>query len=266
MACLVRSEKNGVYRSLTKYFAHAQRVLFITGAGLSADSGLPTYRGIGGLYNDRYTEDEIPIEVALSGEMFLQSPEITWKYLLEIEFGCRQAGHNIAHRIIAEFEKLIPDTWVLTQNIDGFHRTAGSKNLIEMHGSFSQLYCLSCGVWETVNNYSHLDLPATCEHCGGLVRPSVVLFGEPLPVHATGLLERELGKGFDVIFSVGTSSVFPYIAQPILQARSLGAVSVEINPGETGVSREVDYKMFAGAADAMRMIWDALGQSPPKNV
>ena len=122
---------NSLVREIVQHIVHAQRVLFITGAGLSADSGLPTYRGIGGLYNDRHTEDEIPIEVALSGEMFLQSPEITWKYLLEIERGCRQAGHNIAHRIIAEFENLIPDTWVLTQNIDGLHRTAGSKKLIE---------------------------------------------------------------------------------------------------------------------------------------
>ena len=114
--------------------AQSQRILFITGAGLSAESGLPTYRGIGGLYDEANTEEDIPIEVALSGGMLKQRPEITWKYLLQVADACRGAGHNIGHELIAKIQEIKPDSWVLTQNIDGFHRSAGSNQLIEIHG------------------------------------------------------------------------------------------------------------------------------------
>ena len=104
----------------------AEHVLFITGAGISADSGLPTYRGIGGLYNDQHTEEGMPIEVALSAEVMQRTPAITWKYLARIEASCRTARPNAAHEIIARLQQHRRVT-VLTQNIDGFHRQAGSR-------------------------------------------------------------------------------------------------------------------------------------------
>ena len=88
--------------------AQSQRILFITGAGLSAESGLPTYRGIGGLYDEANTEEDIPIEVALSGGMLKQRPEITWKYLLQVADACRGAGHNIGHELIAKIQEIDP--------------------------------------------------------------------------------------------------------------------------------------------------------------
>ena len=105
--------------------AGARRILFITGAGLSADSGLPTYRGLGGLYHDRLTEEGLTIEQALSGRTLSQRPDITWKYLAEIEANCRGAQPNAAHRLIAALEQEKDSVWVLTQNIDGLHRAAG---------------------------------------------------------------------------------------------------------------------------------------------
>ena len=107
----------------------ARRLLFITGAGISADSGLPTYRGIGGLYNDQTTEDHFSIETALSGAMLDAQPAITWKYLHQIESTCRGARFNDAHAIIADLDNHF-EVCVLTQNIDGFHRNAGSRYLI----------------------------------------------------------------------------------------------------------------------------------------
>lgn len=234
----------------------AERVLFITGAGMSADSGLPTYRGIGGLYDGELTEDGIPIEEALSGSMMQHRPEIAWKYLLQIEQSCRSAGFNRGHRILAEIEAEKPGTWVLTQNIDGFHHAAGSRQVIEIHGRFGELYCVSCDYREQVKDYSGIHhLPPACPHCGGLVRPAVVLFEEMLPAPATASLYQELSEGFELVFSIGTTSLFPYIAQPLLEGREQGALTVEINPSVTAVSAYVDYKLPAGAAEILEKLW-----------
>lgn len=231
----------------------ARRVLFVTGAGISADSGLPTYRGIGGLYNDQTTEDSFSIETALSGSMLETNPAITWKYLHQIEHSCRGARFNDAHAIIAEWQDHF-EVCVLTQNIDGFHRDAGSRNLIEIHGDIHDIHCTRCDYAATVSDYSDLNLPPACPRCHALVRPRVVLFGEVLPTPAIQQLYRELDQGFDLVFSIGTTSVFPYIAGPVVQANQMGIPTVEINPGETNVTRFVDYKLAAGAAVSLRAI------------
>ncbi len=243
-----------------EWVAAAKRILFITGAGISADSGLPTYRGIGGLYDNNHTEDGIPIEVALSGEMMQSRPEITWKYLLQIERACRGAGHNLAHRVIADIERMKPASWVLTQNIDGFHCTAGSKNLIEIHGQVGELYCSKCLHRETVPDYSHIDEIPYCSRCHNVMRPAVVLFGEMLPERAVMQLHREMLRGFDLVISIGTTSVFPYIAQPVFEARKWGAKAVEINPGITEVSPFVNLRLPMRAAQALEQIHNLLGR------
>jgi NAD-dependent deacetylase len=229
----------------------AHRVLFITGAGISADSGLPTYRGVGGLYDDILTDDELPIEVALSGTMLRSRPALTWKYVLEIEKACRGAVPNRGHEIIAEIERQKPETWVLTQNIDGFHRRAGSQNLIEIHGHLLDLQCTRCDWEEEVANFSYLALPPKCIRCNGPIRPDVVFFGEMLPEKKIEMLYSEMARGFDMVFSVGTTSVFPYISEPVLAARQAGVPTVEINPGETDISQLVDYRLQMGAAAAL---------------
>lgn len=236
---------------------HAKRVLFITGAGISADSGLPTYRGIGGFYNNQDTEDGIPIEEALSGPMMKSAPEIPWKYLAQIEKNCRGAHPNAAHTVIAELHKHAPVT-VLTQNIDGFHRTAGSHDLIEMHGNLFDLCCVNCDYKTTVSDYANLhEIPPPCPQCFGFLRPEVVLFGEMLPGPAIRRLEEVLDEGYDLVFSIGTSSVFPYIAQPFVFARQYNALSVEINPATTIVSRHADIAWRTGAAEALTQLWEA---------
>ncbi|MCC6134232.1 MAG: NAD-dependent protein deacylase [Candidatus Contendobacter sp.] len=238
----------------------ARRLLFITGAGISADSGLPTYRGIGGLYNDQHTEENFTIETALSGSMLEANPAITWKYLGQIESACRGARFNEAHTIIAEWQERF-EVCVLTQNIDGFHRDAGSHNLIEIHGDIHDLFCTRCDYAVTVPDYSSLQIPPVCPRCQALVRPRVVLFGEALPSAAIQHLYAELNQGFDLVFSIGTTSVFPYIAGPVAQASQSGIPTVEINPGDTHVTRLVDYKLAAGAATSLRAIHTALEQA-----
>ncbi|MEK6845425.1 MAG: Sir2 family NAD-dependent protein deacetylase, partial [Nanoarchaeota archaeon] len=112
---------SGAIAKIARLLKNCKSIMFITGAGISADSGLPTYRGIGGLYNDKLTEDGIPVEMALAGETLVRQPAVTWKYLSQIEKNCRNAKFNRGHEVITETEKCFERVWVLTQNIDGFH-------------------------------------------------------------------------------------------------------------------------------------------------
>lgn len=226
-------------------------MLAITGAGISADSGLPTYRGIGGLYESDLTEDAMPIEEALSGAMMRSRPEVTWKYIHQIEASCRDKKHNVAHEALAQLESRLERFTVLTQNIDGFHRAAGSREVIEIHGSVQELFCVDCGDERRVDNYAGLEIPPRCAACSGLVRPRVVLFGELLPDEAVERLYAVLDEGVDVVLSIGTTSVFPYIAGPVLQAARLGLPTVEINPGDTEVSHLVRHRIRERAAIAL---------------
>jgi NAD-dependent deacetylase len=222
--------------------AGARNLLFITGAGISADSGLPTYRGIGGLYDARHPEEGIPIEEILSGEMLRRRPELTWKYLGQIEQATRGARLNRAHEVIAEMESHFGRVWTLTQNIDGLHRQAGAKNVLEIHGSLHHLACTGCQWRQTVADYGGLSLPPRCPRCRAILRPRVVLFGEALPHETVELFYAQLEAGFDAVFSIGTTSVFPYIAGPVEAAARCGWATIEINPAETRVSSIVDVK------------------------
>lgn len=234
----------------------SKSILFITGAGISADSGLPTYRGIGGLYNDRLTEDGIPVEAALAGETLRTSPEITWKYLLQIEENCRKASFNRAHEVIAQMEKCFERVWVLTQNIDGFHQEAGSSKVIDIHGDLHKIACMKCNWRKEVADYGGMEIPPRCPECASVVRPEVVFFGEMLPEDKLAVLKRQLEQGFDIYFSVGTSSVFPYISRPIIAANYLGRPTVEINPEETEISGLAGIKLHMRAAEALGAIWE----------
>ncbi len=236
----------------------ANSVLFITGAGMSADSGLPTYRGVGGLYENGDTEDGLPIEVALSGPVFRRQPEITWKYLGQIERGTRGASFNRGHQVLAALENRLSRCWILTQNVDGFHTEAGSKNVIEIHGNLHHLSCTQCHRHVTVKDYSGISIPPVCQSCGALMRPEVVLFEEQLPLEALEILERELRNPFDIAISIGTSSYFPYIVQPVIDARRVGTFTIEINPTQTIISELVDLKFSVGAAQVLDEVWKRL--------
>lgn len=236
----------------------SRSALFITGAGVSADSGLPTYRGIGGLYNDRHTDEGIPIEQALSEPFFEENPEITWRYLLQIEKASRGAKPNRAHEVIALLESRLDRVCVLTQNVDGLHRAAGSTCIIDIHGDVHEIICTRCDYRQTVEDYLGLEPLPLCPECNAVLRPDVVLFEELLPTHKVEKLRDEQRRGFDIVFSIGTSSLFPYISEPVYHARAIGIPTVEINPGTTDVSSLVDHHIRAGAVEAMDAIWRAL--------
>jgi NAD-dependent deacetylase len=231
-----------------------KRLLFITGAGLSAESGLPTYRGIGGLYVNAQTEHGVPIEQALSGPMFRRNPELTWHHIARIERAVRGAEPSPAHQLIARLERE-HEVVVLTQNVDGLHQRAGSSQVIDIHGDCHELHCTRCDYNERRSDYEGMTLPPRCPTCDAIVRPNVVLFEEALPEAKLTQLDEELSRGFDATFSIGTTSSFSYIAEPVLLAAKRGQLSIEINPDQALVSDLVSVKLACGAGRGLRAIF-----------
>jgi len=245
---------------IAELLQQSNRVLFITGAGISAESGLPTYRGVGGLYNQEHTEEGYPIEQCLSASMFRVRPDITWKYMLQIGKDVIQCQPNPAHQIIARWEEEFAQRGgkvvVLTQNIDGYHRLAGSKNVLEIHGTFEELFCTKCTwetSWKTLLNEEGTTVPI-CQKCGAVIRPRIVMFEEMLPQQVLRQFEEEFDNGFDMVFSIGTSSMFPYIIRPVYEAIDCGKRTVEINPARSELSHQVTYYLPMRAAEALQEI------------
>ena len=241
--------------SVVTALSQANRVLFITGAGVSEESGIPTYRGIGGIYNQKL-KNGMEVEELLSISSFNTNPHLVWKYIYEMENRCRNALPNRGHYIIAKMEEFLPYVLVVTQNVDGLHRKAGSKNLIELHGYIYNLKCRRCGKETEVSDFSHIDIPPYCSECGGIIRPDVVFFGETLPVKKYYRLISEIKDGFDIVFSVGTSSLFSYVSLPVYEIKNRGGLTVEINPSFTSISHIVDIKITMEAGPALSLIWE----------
>lgn len=244
------------------------RLLFVSGAGLSADSGLPTYRGIGGLYEGGLPATEgYPIEDVLSGGMLRRRPELTWRHLLEIARSAHGASFNRGHEVIAEMERHFADVWTFTQNVDGFHHAAGSRNVIDIHGDLHRLVCTDCDFARdvTATDYLGLELPPRCPDCGEVVRPDVVLFGEMLPEGKLDRLFERLADGPSIVLSIGTSSLFPYVEAPVRHALAHGTPTVEINPGRTDLSDDVDIQVPARAAEALDAIWSRYRARRPRD-
>ena len=234
-------------------------VLFITGAGLSADSGLPTYRGVGGLYSERDTEEGMSIEEALSASVFERRPDITWKHIRNIAKAGAGATPNRGHQVIAALATRLPRVVVLTQNVDGLHEAAGSPHVIPIHGDVSSLQCTECEWTAPMPDVDELSPVPRCPICMSVARPPVVLFEEMLPEPAVERYHSELSQGFGVVVSVGTSGQFPYITAPVRHIQSGGGLAAEINPAPTSLSPVVDLRIRTGAALALGHLGTLLG-------
>ncbi len=249
------ADQSRLIDEIVEWLQPEHRIFVVTGAGMSAESGLPTYRGVGGLYNSGETEQGMSIEELLSGATYRRQPELTWKYLGEIGKGCSKASFNRGHELLAEMESHFADFCILTQNIDGFHLDAGSKNVIEIHGNLHHLRCEACQHRSYVEKFDDIKLPPHCEKCGEMMRPNVVLFDEMLLGDACDHMARQWDSGFDIVFSIGTTSVFPYIREPVTHCAREGKPSVEINPTETSVSDICQYRLPVAASLALEEIW-----------
>lgn len=245
-------------REIAELLKTARRVLFITGASVSAESGVPTFRGATGAFSNGLTEEGIPFEDVLSGPTFRRNPILSWKYFFRLERSFRGKEPNAAHRAIAALQSPGRTVWVATQNIDGWHQAAGTGHVLELHGNLRRIICTNCDHQKYGETFEGMGELPRCADCGAVLRPDAVLYEEMLPENVLERLDQELAEGFDIIFSVGATSVFSYVTAPIAMAVRRGIPTVEINPDETSVSYLMRFRLAAPAGKILPSILDAI--------
>jgi len=223
-----------------KALRDASYVLALTGAGISTESGIPAFRGSQGLW-ERYDPEEY---AHISS--FLRNPKKVWGMLKELYGIMKEAQPNPAHEALALLEEHGLLKGVITQNVDGLHQRAGSKRVIEFHGSGETLICLSCGRVFKTDEVSLEDLPPTCP-CGGLLKPQIVFFGEPIPPQVLDEAFQEADK-CDLMLVVGTSAQVYPAAQLPYKVVERGGKIVEVNLEETPLTRELSTIFLKGSA------------------
>lgn len=189
-------------REIKEIIKNAERIVFFGGAGVSTDSGIPDFRGNGGIYTER-EEYEEPPEIILSAPYLLSRPRSFYRYYRE-NMLYPYAEPNDAHIALAKLERIGKLSAVITQNIDGLHSAAGSVNVIELHGSVHRNYCVRCGKKYALSYVLESDVVPTCKECGAMVRPDVVLYREGLDNEAFSRAEDEVYNA-DVMIVGGTS-------------------------------------------------------------
>lgn len=219
------------------------RVLALTGAGISAESGIPTFRG-----KDGWWRREDPTKLATQSA-FDRDPSHVWEWYEYRRGLIAGAEPNAGHRALAEWESGL-DVLVATQNVDDLHERAGSRRVTHIHGSIWRVRCQRCGRESEHRCHPLPERPPRCEACGGLERPAVVWFGEMLPADPLRRVESFIRDGVDVTLVVGTEASFGYIQGCALAARQAGALLVEVNPSRTVLSDAVDIRL-AGPAGAV---------------
>jgi len=221
---------------------NAKKIVFVTGAGISQESGIPTFRGTDGLWR-KYD----PMQLATI-DAFYNDPKLVWEWYEDRRKNILNAKPNPGHFAIAEFEKY-KEVIVLTQNIDGLHQRAGSTNVLELHGSIIRIKCSVCNFKDNIPN-SFDELPPKCSSCNNILRPDVVWFGESLPQDVWNQAIFE-ANSCDVMIIVGTSLVVSPANTLPVYAKQNNALLVEVNPEETIMSSEMDLSLKMTSAKAL---------------
>lgn len=237
---------------LRDIFKRAQRVLVLTGAGTSAESGVPTFRGGG----KTAVWKGMPFEIISSAGMLARDLPAVWEWFNYRRELLSALKPNPAHEAIANWQEFFPDLTLVTQNIDGLHQAAGSRHVIEMHGSIWRARCFDCGARYDVRELKFDDGAPSCFDCGGHLRPDVVLFGEMLPA---GAFERAAAAAqhCELCFVVGTSAVvYPAASIPEIAAAARAYV-VEVNPERTPLSDLCDEVIMGRAGEILPLVTEA---------
>lgn len=224
-------------QAVRQWLREARSIAVLTGAGVSAESGVPTFRGSNGLWKQYRAED-----LATPGA-FARDPKLVWEWYDWRRSVIAQAKPNAGHYALAQAEHQAGKDQarkfrLITQNVDGLHELAGSRNVLRLHGSIWMLRCVNCGREREDRRVPLPELPPRCE-CGGVLRPGVVWFGEPLPAKIWQEAEAA-ARSADLFLLIGTSALVYPAAGLAPIAKSSGAHVVEINIAETGLSDAID--------------------------
>jgi len=242
--------------ALAASVAGARHVMVVTGAGMSAESGVPTFRDAQQGLWARFRPEDLA-----TPEAFEADPDTVWSWYEWRRDLVARAQPNEGHRALAQLESLVPQLTLVTQNVDGLHERAGSREIVEFHGN---LFANHCVEGHAVRNVPRpCATPPSCPVCGSLVRPGVVWFGEAIPEAA--LARAVAGAGdCDVFLSVGTSSLVYPAAGLAHRARESGAVTVEINPDPTEFADVATYALAAPAGQALPALLAAVRALAPR--
>lgn len=221
----------------------AKRVTALTGAGISAESGVPTFRGADGLWRN-YNVMELATPQA-----FARDPKLVWEFYNWRRNLIAGLTLNPGHQALVDLEARVPQFTLITQNVDGLHLKAGSKNLLEIHGNLWKVRCTQCHT-VTLDMASNMGALPTCKACGGLLRPHVVWFGESLDY---SLLSRavEAARSCQVMLVIGTSAVVQPAASLAVEAKEAGAVVAEINLEKTPNSGMMDFVLLGKSGEIL---------------
>ena len=230
-----------MFDNVSQNLINSQKIVFVTGAGISQESGIPTFRG-----KDGYWRKHDPMKLA-SIDAFFDDPHLVWEWYEDRRKNILMAKPNEGHFAIANMEKF-RDVTVLTQNIDGLHQRSGSTNVLELHGSIIRIKCTVCDFsGDIIEDFE--SLPPKCE-CGNILRPDVVWFGEALSEEVWKNAIKEAST-CDVMIIAGTSlAVSPANTLPIY-AKQNGATLIEVNPEKTVMSNDMDLSMQTTSTNAL---------------
>lgn len=223
----------------------ARRIAVLTGAGVSAESGIPTFRDAQTGLWARYHPQELA-----TPEAFARHPDRVWAWYAWRRSLIAQAQPNPAHLALAQMERQGPDVTLITQNIDGLHQVAGSQQVIELHGNIHYVRCAAQGHRFPAAAFPSETTAPACPVCHSRLRPDVVWFGEPLPAEALQAA-WQAAQRCDVFFTIGTSAVVQPAAQLPLVALQSGALVIEINPQPTPITALVTHHLSAPAGDVL---------------
>ena len=235
---------------LKEIITTSNRVTVLTGAGISAESGVPTFRGADGIWRNRQVTD------LATPQAFARDPELVWEFYNWRRNLLSKVAFNDGHKALVELENHVRDFTLITQNVDGLHREAGSKRLLEIHGNLWDVRCTQCGLL-TLDRSQDMGRLPKCTKCNGLLRPNVVWFGESLDPDI-------LGKAFDTarnceaMLIVGTSGIVQPAASLSLHAKQGGAVVAEINLEKTPQSGHMDFFLTGKAGEILPMLVEGL--------
>ncbi len=226
--------------------ASSKSLVVLTGAGISADSNVPTFRGEEGLWNQYRAED------LATPEAFSRDPKLVWEWYSWRRKLVAVSQPNIAHTTLVHLEEHSFSFALITQNVDGLHDEAGSKNILELHGNIWKVRCTSCSQISE-NREIPVVFPPECKVCGGLLRPHIIWFGESLD-HFVLDKSFEVLKSCDVLLVVGTSGIVQPAASFSAIAKEYGACTIEVNPNPTPLSNQMDIVINGKAKDVMPLL------------